>query len=52
MTQQFEVFLGLPEDLKLRLYALKTAGATLISVTTSSVSAKYIVFYTFTAVIP
>ena len=52
MTQQFQVFQGLPEDLVTRLLALKTAGATLISVVTTSVSAKYVIFYTAAAPIP
>lgn len=49
MTQQFQVFQGLPEDLVARLYVLKAGGATLISTITSSVSAKYIIFYTAAA---
>jgi hypothetical protein len=50
--QQFQVFQGLPEDLVLRLIALRTATATLISVVPSHVSAKYIIFYTAAAPIP
>lgn len=49
MTQQFQVFQGLPEDLVVRFAALKTGGATLISAITTDVAAKYIIFYTAAA---
>ena len=46
MTQFFEVFSGDPKTLSLRLYALKTAGATLISYQTTSVNASFVITYT------
>lgn len=46
MTQYFEKFVGLPEDLVIRLDALKTSGKTISQVITTHVSAVYIIIYT------
>lgn len=46
MTQKFEKFLGLPEDLIVRLNAIKTAGGVVNNVITSHVAATYIIIWT------
>jgi hypothetical protein len=44
--QTFEKFVGLPEDLVIRLNALKAASKTISQVITTHVSAVYIIIYT------
>lgn len=43
MTQSFEVFKGLPEDLVIRLNVLKAGGATIVQVVTTDVAATYLI---------
>jgi hypothetical protein len=45
MVQTFEKFLGLPEDLIIRLDAIKTAGGTIQHVITSHVAATYVIIW-------
>ena len=45
MTQTFEKFLGLPEDLIVRLNAIKTGGGTIVQVVTTDVAATYIIIW-------
>jgi hypothetical protein len=44
--QTFEKFVGLPEDLVVRLNALKAGGKTISQVITTHVSAVYIIIWT------
>lgn len=43
MVQSFEKFVGLPEDLLIRLAALKAGGAEIVQVITTHVAATYII---------
>lgn len=43
--QTFEKFVGLPEDLIIRLNALRTLGKTIEQVFSSHVSATYVIIY-------
>lgn len=43
--QTFEKFIGLPEDLIIRLDEIKTAGGTISSVVVSHVAATYIIIW-------
>lgn len=49
MVQWFEVWKGTPKDLRLRMLALKTAGATLVSAILTGAAANYLISYTFTS---
>ena len=44
--QHFEKFVGLPEDLMIRMEAIKTGGGTIVHVITSHVAATYIIIWT------
>jgi hypothetical protein len=46
MTQKFEKFVGLPEDLIIRLTAIKTGGGTISNVITTHVAATYLIIWT------
>jgi len=45
MVQTFEVFLGLPSDLKIKLDTLKAGGATIVQVVTTDVAATYLIIH-------
>lgn len=45
MTQTFEVFQGLPLDLKNRLDVIKGLGGNVVQVVTTSVSANYLIIW-------
>lgn len=45
MVQTFEIFLGLPQDLVIRLNALKAGGATIEQVVTTDVAATYLIIH-------
>lgn len=45
MTQTFELFKGAPEDLVIKLNALKAGGATIHSVTLTTSSAVYLIIH-------
>lgn len=45
MAQHFEKFVGLPEDLIVRLTAIKTAGGTINQIVTSHVAATYVIIW-------
>ena len=45
MVQTFEVFKGLPEDLVIRLNALKAGGAEIVQVVTTDVAATYLIIH-------
>jgi hypothetical protein len=44
--QTFEKFVGLPEDLIIRLNAIKAGGGTINQVVTSHVAATYLIIWT------
>lgn len=45
MTQTFEKFVGLPEDLIIRLDAIKALGGTIEHVETTHVAATYLIIW-------
>jgi hypothetical protein len=45
MTQKFEKFVGLPEDLIVRLNAIKLGGGSISNVVTTHVAATYLIIW-------